>query len=285
MLFTLLSSLYAVAIFGLPALALWGALQLAQGNTLVEIVVLAFAPIAYALGSGVVAGVLSRFHRAHVVAGKFSRDLASRPYMHRRLYGLCWTAVYYFTPAYFLWLSLPGGKHALFRLFGYRGQTAFTTYPDTWVRDLPLLVLGRGAYLSNRATIGTNIVLMGGEILVDSIEVGADAIVGHLAMLAPGVVVGARAEIGVGCAIGIKVTIGEGAQFGPNCSIEHGAVIGANARVGVLTFVGSGSVVGAGVVLPPRTFVPRRTKLLTQADADALIAGAAGVGVSARSAG
>jgi hypothetical protein len=49
-----------------------------------------------------------------------------------------------------------------FRLFGYRGSMKFTVYPDTWIRDLPLLMFGEGAYVSNRATLRTNIVLSNG---------------------------------------------------------------------------------------------------------------------------
>ena len=33
----------------------------------------------------------------------------------------------------------------VFRIFGYRGSMDFTIYPDTWIRDLPLLDFGEGA--------------------------------------------------------------------------------------------------------------------------------------------
>jgi hypothetical protein len=46
-----------------------------------------------------------------------------------------------------------------FRLLGHRGSLDFKVDPDTWIRDLPLRDLGPGAYVSNRATLGTNMVL------------------------------------------------------------------------------------------------------------------------------
>jgi hypothetical protein len=75
----------------------------------------------------------------------------------------------------------------VFRLFGYRGSMNFTIYPDTWIRDLPLLKFEDGVYVSNRATLGTNMVLSNGFLLVGEITLRAKALVGHLAMLAPGV--------------------------------------------------------------------------------------------------
>ncbi len=102
-----------------------------------------------------------------------------------------------------------------FRLFGYRGQMDFTVYPDTWIRDLPLLKFGKAAYLANRSTIGTNMALSNGKILVDTIEVGENATVGHLTMLAPGVSVGANSEVGAGCEIGIRVRIGSESLIQP----------------------------------------------------------------------
>jgi hypothetical protein len=39
----------------------------------------------------------------------------------------------------------------------------FTVYPDSWIRDLPLLPFGQGEYVANPSTIGTNIVLNKGH--------------------------------------------------------------------------------------------------------------------------
>lgn len=55
-------------------------------------------------------------------------------------------------------------------------------------------------YLSNRATIGTNMCNIDGTILVAPIRIGRGAMVGHLAMIGPGATLGKKAEIGVGVA-------------------------------------------------------------------------------------
>ena len=99
-------------------------------------------------------------------------------------------------------------RRCVFRIFGYRGSLNFTVYPDTWIRDLPLLKLGNGAYIPNRATLGTDLVLTNGRILSDFITVEDGACVGHMSMLAPGVHVGRKAEVGVGCGIGIQTALG-----------------------------------------------------------------------------
>ena len=91
----------------------------------------------------------------------------------------------------------------------------FTTYPDTWVRDLPLLQLGEGAYVSNKATIGTNIAMADGTIVVDSVN-GDGSLVGQWQLL-PRVESGKGVEIGVGCAIGLKTVLDENVKVNPRC--------------------------------------------------------------------
>jgi UDP-3-O-[3-hydroxymyristoyl] glucosamine N-acyltransferase len=138
----------------------------------------------------------------------------------------------------------------------------FTVYPDTWIRDLPILTFEDNAYVSNRATLGTNIVLSNGFLLVAPITLRAGALVGHLAMLAPGVELGPGAEVAVGCGVGIKAKLGADSFVGPCCVIEHGVSLGRNTRIGTYSYVGSGSVVLDGIKVPPATVVPPRTKII-----------------------
>src|SRR5690606_32657555 len=100
-----------------------------------------------------ISGLLSCPFQSAIIPGRFPRDLGESIYARRRLYGLCWTLVYYCKPVYAGWLAVPALKRLLFRLFGYRGPTDFTVYPDTWIRDLPLLHFGSGVYVANRATL------------------------------------------------------------------------------------------------------------------------------------
>jgi carbonic anhydrase/acetyltransferase-like protein (isoleucine patch superfamily) len=225
------------------------------------------APLGWTAVFLAVAGLLSLPHQSSIVAGKFRRDVNEPVYFHRRLYGLCWTAVYYNKPAYHLCLSLPLLKWMTFRLFGYRGSMGFTLYPDTWIRDLPLLDMDRGAYVSNRATLGTNVVLSNGFLLVDGITLRRDALIGHLAMIGPGVAVEENAEVAVGVAIGIKSKLGPGSFIGPCASIGHGvrigpgAVIGGQSAIESRVRIGEGAAVGTSCYVAPRSFVPEHMSL------------------------
>lgn len=226
------------------------------------------APLTWCGSYVLVAAALSLRHQAAIKPGQFRRCLSDPAYRHRRLYGLCWTAVYYCTPVYFVWLSVPLLKKCLFRLFGYRGQTDFTIYPDTWIRDLPLLDIGKGAYLSNRATIGTNVAFRSGTLLVEGVTIGAGALVGHLTMLAPGVKMGDGAEVGVGCAVGIRASIGAGAKVGAVCVIDNGAVLDDGVVVGTWVYVGSRTRITSDASIPSgRVIPPRRVITGTPAEA------------------
>jgi len=249
---------YLLLIYGIPSAIVVAAFK-ASGRF--ELVVTAFIPIIWSVGILVTAGTLSIFHQFAIRPGKFRRSVNDRLYYHRRIYGLCWTAVYYNKPVYFLCLSSPPLKSLTFHLFGYRGSMNFTVYPDTWIRDLPLLHFEDGVYVSNRATLGTNIVLKNGFLLVDRITLRANSLVGHLAMLAPGVELDDGAEVGVGGGIGIKTRLGRNAFVGPCCVIEHGVHIGDDSVVGAHSYVGSGSRVANYIRLPACTTLSPRTRV------------------------
>jgi UDP-3-O-[3-hydroxymyristoyl] glucosamine N-acyltransferase len=264
--FFVLSSLYVLLIFGAP-FVLCASLFLAAPTAGLGLIMLLVSPLLYAALYLLFAALLSLPHQSAIVAGRFPRDLAHPIYFHRRLYGLCWTAVYYFVPIYHLALSFPLLKKILFRLFGYRGDLRFTTYPDTWIRDLPLLRFGKGSYISNKATIGTNIALPDGSILVEPVTIGDGALIGHLVMLAPGTIVQKGADIGVGTAIGLKSTIGEGVKINPCCSLEHGVKLGAGVKVGAVTYIASAVEVACDIVIPGGVTIPARTRIHCQEEA------------------
>lgn len=272
-LFGVLSTLYLALIHGAPVL-LWAAVYQALAAPVLRLIWLFASPLVYTVLFLLISGSLSLFHQAAIIPGRFLRDTATPLYFHRRLYGLCWTALYYCKPVYALCLALPWLKWITFRLFGYRGCMNFTVYPDTWIRDLPLLTFGNGAYISNRSTLGTNIAMASGHLLVDRVEVGDHALVGHLTMLAPGVRLGSRAEVAVGCAIGIGTTVGERASVLPTCTLEHGVVISARAVIGTSSYVGSKAIVGEGVRLPPATLLPRRAIVNTKAEVGSYLSSA-----------
>lgn len=172
-----------------------------------------------------IAGICSLPSRWAIQPLTIRTSLGVPMYFARRWYGVCWTSVYYFKAAYAFVLAIPALKRMTFRLFGYRGSMDFTTYPDTWIRDLPLLEFGQGVYLSNRATLGTNVLPGNGTIMVGPIRLGAGTLVGHLAVVGLNTRVGESASVGVGAHVGIGVDVGPGARIGPSARIGHYATV------------------------------------------------------------
>lgn len=266
-LFPILSGLILSSSFGLP-LTVVALLHAVSSSRLQQYSIWLVSPILIPALFVLIAGTWSLPFQRFIIPGKFPRDLNDPIYFGRRMYGICWTALYYCTPIYFLCLSVGPLKWFTFRLFGYRGSMNFAIYPDTWVRDLPLLKFGNGAYLSNKATIGTNIALSNGSILVDSIEFKDNSYLGHLSMVAPGAIVEESAEIGVGCSIGIKARIGPKSRIGPGSSVGHGAQVSAGVVTGAMCCIGSGTKIASGVILPNCASIPNRQSISDQSSAN-----------------
>jgi acetyltransferase-like isoleucine patch superfamily enzyme len=263
--FRALSLAIIVVIFGLP-LAVVVAPAIFFPQPFVVLVTLFFLPFLYSFLFVLTAGLLSRPFQKAIVPGKFPRDLKTPLYRGRRLYGLCWTCVYYFKPIYSICLSVSFLKTMMFRLFGYRGQMNFTIYPDTWIRDLPLLDFGHGAYIANRATLGTNMPLSNGRILVDRITIGNHAMIGHLTMVAAGTSIGDFSEISHGTACGARVKLGASVTVNPACGIDLLSQIGNNVEVGSFSYVGVAAIIAENIKLPGGSLIPRRTRIKTQED-------------------
>jgi NDP-sugar pyrophosphorylase family protein len=260
---------YLVMITGIPLVAVTIPILVA-GTVMARSALMVLAPIEFTLLYALTCGLLSLITRRALVPGKFRRDLGDKIYGPRRLYSLCWTSLYYCSPVYHAVLSVPALKWITFRLFGYRGSLDVVLYPDTWIRDLPLLDIAPEAYLSNRATIGTNICLQSGDLLVAPIAIGRGSMVGHLSMLAPGVVIGKSVEVSVGVGVGIKSRIGDRSKIGPCCVIEHGVMIGADCDIGASSYIGSKVTIADGIYVPPGSVVPRRVSLRSMEDVRSL---------------
>jgi carbonic anhydrase/acetyltransferase-like protein (isoleucine patch superfamily) len=227
-------------------------------------------PLLFCIAFPVIGGLLSKFGQSGIKKGKFAREAFHPVYLRRRIYGACWTQLYYFKPVYAVVLAIPVLKKLVLRLYGYTESCEFVVYPDTWIRDLPILKVGKGSYLSNRATIGTNICLSDGSIFVDSIRVQEKGLVGHLAMLAPGSKVGAGAEIGVGVAVGIRTNVKDGASIKPSCSLNHGSIIGKGADIGTMSYIGLRCEIGDGLKIPAGANIPAGAILRTQDEVNQL---------------
>jgi UDP-3-O-[3-hydroxymyristoyl] glucosamine N-acyltransferase len=256
-LITAFCSLLTSLIYGLPACGVYILLSAADAAWWLPAVFI--APLWYAVLFAMTAGTLSLPFHGAIVRGKFPRDVRHPVYRGRRLYGTCWTALFYFKPVYFLVLTLPWLKWMTFRLFGYKGQMDFTVYPDTWIRDLPLLDFGKGVYVANRATLGTNMPLKNGRILVDGIRLGEGALISHLTMLAAGVQIGKGSEIGPGCAVGVRVKVGDHTTVLGTSQLNHASKIGDNVYLGANCYVGFGAEVPSGTKLGGYKSIPDRS--------------------------
>lgn len=115
-LFNFLTGVYMCLIVGIPSLSALALFRSAPGLRDVTVILL---PMEWSVCFVTVADLLSLPHQFAVKPGKYRRDVSDRRYFHRRLYGLCWTAVYYNKPVYFLSLSVPSLKWLMFRIFGY----------------------------------------------------------------------------------------------------------------------------------------------------------------------
>jgi len=229
------------------------------------------SPVIFSIIFVLVAGLMSIPSQSGIVAGKFKRDTGTQIYGKRRIYGACWTTVFYCKPVFFILLSNKHFKKMMFRLFGYKGSMDFTTYPDCWMRDLPLLDIRKGAYLSNRCTMGTNICHKEGMISVGKITVGENSIVGHLAMIAHGVIIGNDSEVGVGACLGLNVKLGNNVLIGPTSGINHYSVIGDNVSIGAKSIIGCAVVIAANIKVPAGALIPDKAKILTQNDVNKYI--------------
>jgi len=233
---------------------------------LVQALMVGVSPIIFIITFISVSGFISMPAQRGIKKGKFPRQLLHPVYFLRRIYGTSWTTIYYFRPLYSVALSIPLLRKWMLLLFGYRGSHQFVLYPDTWIRDLPLLSIGKGAYLANRATIGTNLCLSDGKIFVDHVKVDEGSLVGHLAILGPGVKIGQSAEIGVGATVGIKTRISNTCKIGIDAMIDHGVVLEEDVQVGNNSYIGLRVHVSKGIRVPPGANIPAGTIIRTQSE-------------------
>jgi carbonic anhydrase/acetyltransferase-like protein (isoleucine patch superfamily) len=255
-LFLCILAAFPVCVAGFPILV--------ASSLSARLVALAFAPVLGSLAFVGLSVLLSFPFQAAIIRGKFPRDLTHVVYGPRRLYALCWCAVFYCTPIYYAFMSVPSLRKFLYRGFGYRGENDINIAPDAWIRDLPLLNFGSGAYVANKATIGTNICLAGGEILVDAVTLGNDSIVGHLTMVAPGCKIGSHVEVGVGSGIGIRASIGTRTRVGPTTTVNHGAQIGSAVDIGTMSYIGVKARIADGIRLPSGSNIPEGAEIKSQ---------------------
>ena len=148
-------------------------------------------------------------------------------------------------------------KHRFFRTFGYKGSTDFTIYPNCWLRDLPMLDIGKGTYLGDGILLGTNQVSQDQKTLkVGTITIGERCVFDQHCKLGYNSVIGDDCIIGIQTAIGLKCSMGNNVKLGEATTVRHGVTIMDNVTIGAETQIGNFSIIEDGVSLPEFSRIP-----------------------------
>jgi len=197
--------------------------------------------------------------------GKVRRDGSDPVYEARREYTRRLRRFVYDPAAMNTILTSPELKERFFRTFGYTGSLDFTIYPNAWLRDLPLLDIGAGAYLADGIVLGTNQVTRDqSELRVGPIGIGARTIFDQRCMVGLGATIGADCVIGIQSLVGLGSTIGDGTTVSGNTRICHYARIGRGVTLGYDVFVGLGAEVADGVVVPDCARIPAHARVTAE---------------------
>jgi carbonic anhydrase/acetyltransferase-like protein (isoleucine patch superfamily) len=244
-------------------------LALTQANPWLIVAGFGLFPLLFVPSFITLAGVLSRCAQSRIIAGRYQWAESPGVFGARRIYGICWTQVFMAKPLYAICLALPFLKSYMLRLFGYQGPSrAFHLGLDTWLRDLPLLKMGRNAGLGNGSVIGTNMSVNENTIIVDGIQIGEQGQVGPLVVLAPGCRVENGADVGAQSVLGLRTWVGPTVVIEPNCMLHHGCVLEEGCEIGTRSCLGLSVRVGKGVKVPAGTHLPQGAVMMNQADMD-----------------
>lgn len=226
-----------------------------------------FIPV-YIITLVLTCGLLSIPGKSAIRKGKIKRDLKNKDYGRRRLHAAPWTFIYYFSPVYFIILTMPFLKKILFRLFGYTGSLNFTLHPDSWVRDLPCLHVGDGSYLANKSSAATNMVLMHGMLLVDDVYIGENSCIGMGAMIAPGTKIDNSVIIDTGVLSGVKNSYKSHVRIREMTGVQHAVSLGEYTEIGSHAFLGVRCRIGPNIKIPDGAHIHTGTRLRTQQEAE-----------------
>ena len=143
-------------------------------------------------------------------------------------------------------LAEPLLKIWFFRVFGYVGELRFSVMPSVWLRDLPLLDIGRDAHLGYGMMLGTSqIDPAAGTIELRQIAIGARTFFNQHSIVEGGT------RIGDDCCVGIRAMIGGRCRIDPGCEIGDFVRIGADAMVGGGARIGHGALIGRAAIVDP----------------------------------
>lgn len=182
--------------------------------------------------------------------GTFARDPEDEDYRARLIYADRLRLFVYNPGVMNTVLTTVDLKESFFRTFGYAGNLDFTIYPNAWLRDLPLVTIGKRAYLGDHILLGTNSVSIDqqyvrvgeikigeGVVMDQQCAIGLGTSIGNFSHFAFRTAVGLKSRIGehvhvgVGTMIGNKVTIGDGVKMGQMCVAHDFVLIESGAHV------------------------------------------------------
>lgn len=194
---------------------------------------------------------------SNIKAGKFVRNREEKDYNDRIIYTQE-LRNYLYNPAV---LNVIFGnqplKEKFFRAFGYKGEVSFTIYPKCWLRDLPLLDIGKNVYLADNILLGTNQVTPDQKsLVVGKIKIGDNCIFDQGCSVGGKTTIGQDGIIGFEVAIGFKNRIGDHVKIGERSTIGHGNRIGENVTIGYMSKVGHFCIIEDGVEIDEMTEIP-----------------------------
>lgn len=193
----------------------------------------------------------------NIKTGKFKRDKDNPDYQDRLIYTKALRPFVYNPAVMDIIFSDEKVKAFFFRTFGYQGNLDFTIYPNSWLRDLPLLDIGKKVYLADGILLGTNQVTPDQQwICTGKITIGDNCIFDQGCSVGFNTRIGANSTIGFEVAIGLKNRIGENVKIGGRSNIAHGCRIGNNVTLSDCCRIGSFSVIEDGVELEEYTDIP-----------------------------
>lgn len=203
-----------------------------------------------------------------IVPGKVVRKPENEVYQKRLKY-THELRVFVYNPVFMnIILATPDLKELFFRTFGYMGNLEFTMYPNAWIRDLPLLEIGKKCYLADGILLGTNRVSIDQKILrVDHIKIGDHTIFDQHCAIGPGstigndCIMGFQSQISAKCTIGNNVRLGEVVTIGSMSEIGDDVMIGQGSFISDFVTIEAGAEIDYHTRIPPKTHVTKEGKI------------------------
>ena len=195
-----------------------------------------------------------------IQTGKFPRDISNAIYSDRLYYT---NKLRFFLSEIHLMnqiFSNQGLKSLFFQTFGYEKNVNFTIYPNTWLRDLPLLDIGENVYLGDHLILGTNRITPDQkEVIVAPITIGDNTIFDQSCAIGCGSNIGKNTQVAFNVAISSKCKIGSNVIIGSQTGISHCVRIGSDVTIGDACKIGQFAIIEDGAKVPDFTQIPAFT--------------------------